>query len=108
MAQKSCPSPRAQGSPPHHSQSAPRADWLSETWTQELRRTVKGPGPAPEVTPMIRNNLKTVALLAFMGGLFLVIGSFFGSNGLFIGLLLGLVFVGGSYWFSDKIAVRAA
>jgi heat shock protein HtpX len=57
---------------------------------------------------MIRNNLKTVALLAFMGGLFLVIGSFFGSNGLFIGLMLGLVFVGGSYWFSDKIAVRAA
>jgi heat shock protein HtpX len=57
---------------------------------------------------MLRNNLKTVALLAFMGGLFLVIGSFFGSNGLFIGLMLGLVFVGGSYWFSDKIAVRAA
>jgi heat shock protein HtpX len=57
---------------------------------------------------MIRNNLKTVALLAFMGGLFLVIGSFFGSEGLFIGLMLGLVFVGGSYWFSDKLAVRAA
>ena len=57
---------------------------------------------------MIRNNLKTVALLAFMGGLFLVIGSFFGSQGLFIGLMLGLVFVGGSYWFSDKLAVRAA
>ena len=57
---------------------------------------------------MIRNNLKTAALLAFMGGLFLVIGSFFGSNGLFIGLVLALVFVGSSYWFSDKLAVRAA
>jgi len=57
---------------------------------------------------MIRNNLKTVALLAFMGAIFMVIGSFFGSQGLFIGLMLGLVFVGGSYWFSDKLAVRAA
>src|SRR3954471_11120408 len=57
---------------------------------------------------MIRNNLKTVALLAFMGAIFMVIGSFFGSQGLFIGLMLGLVFVGGSYWFSDKVAVKAA
>src|SRR3954463_5950031 len=57
---------------------------------------------------MFRNTVKTVVLLAFIGVLFMVVGSFFGTGGLVIGLALGLVFVGGSYWFSDKLAVRAA
>jgi len=56
----------------------------------------------------MRNNVKTVVLLTALGALFLGVGSLFGSTGLFLGLVLGLVFVGGSYWFSDKIAVRAA
>jgi heat shock protein HtpX len=57
---------------------------------------------------MFRNNVKTAVLLAFIGVLFLGVGSLFGQGGLVIGLILGVVFVGGSYWFSDKIAVRAA
>jgi heat shock protein HtpX len=57
---------------------------------------------------MFRNNVKTVILLTALAALFLGVGSLFGSGGLVIGLILGLVFVGGSYWFSDKIAVRAA
>ena len=57
---------------------------------------------------MFKNGAKTVLLLALIGALFMGVGSFFGSGGLFIGLVLGLVFVGGSYWFSDKLAVRAA
>jgi heat shock protein HtpX len=57
---------------------------------------------------MFKNAVKTAALLAGFGVLFLVIGSFFGPKGLLIGLVLGLVFVGGSYWMSDKLAVRAA
>jgi heat shock protein HtpX len=57
---------------------------------------------------MFRNNLKTVVLLTAIGVLFLGVGSLFGQQGLVIGLVLGLVFVGGSYWFSDKLAVRAA
>jgi heat shock protein HtpX len=57
---------------------------------------------------MFRNNVKTVVLLATIGALFMFVGSLFGQGGLVIGLALGLVFVGGSYWFSDKIAVRAA
>ena len=57
---------------------------------------------------MFKNTVKTVVLLAGIGALFMVVGSFFGAGGLVIGLVLGLVFVGGSYWFSDKLAVRAA
>ncbi|HEY7439483.1 MAG TPA: zinc metalloprotease HtpX [Acidimicrobiia bacterium] len=57
---------------------------------------------------MNKNNLKTVALLAGFGALLIIIGSFFGTAGLYIGLVLALVMVGGSYWFSDKLAVKAA
>jgi heat shock protein HtpX len=57
---------------------------------------------------MIRNNVKTVVLLTALAALFMGVGSLFGQGGFFIGLILGLVFVGGSYWFSDKIAVKAA
>ncbi len=57
---------------------------------------------------MFKNSVKTVLVLAGLGALFLGIGSLFGPTGLVIGLVLGLVFVGGSYWFSDKLAVRAA
>jgi heat shock protein HtpX len=57
---------------------------------------------------MFRNSVKTAVLLAGFGVLFMAVGSLFGTQGLVIGLLLGLVFVGGSYWFSDQLAVRAA
>ncbi len=56
----------------------------------------------------MKNTLKTFTLLAALGGLFLFIGSFWGQGGLIIGLVLGLVVVGGSYWFSDTIAIKAA
>jgi heat shock protein HtpX len=57
---------------------------------------------------MFRNNVKTVVLLTALAALFMGVGSIFGTGGFIIGTILGLVFVGGSYWFSDKIAVRAA
>jgi heat shock protein HtpX len=56
----------------------------------------------------MKNTFKTFTLLALLGGLFMAIGSIWGQGGLIIGLLVGLVFVGGSYWFSDKIAIKAA
>src|SRR4051812_22732322 len=56
----------------------------------------------------MKNNVKTAVLLAAMGALIMGIGSFFGQGGLIIGLVLALIFVGGSYWFSDTIAIKAA
>jgi heat shock protein HtpX len=57
---------------------------------------------------MFKNYGKTAILLAGMGGLIIVIGSLFGRGGLYIGLVIGLLFVGFSYWFSDKLAIKAA
>jgi heat shock protein HtpX len=56
----------------------------------------------------MKNNVKTAVLLAAMGALIMGIGSFFGQGGLIIGLIFALVFVGGSYWFSDTLAIKAA
>ena len=54
------------------------------------------------------NTAKTFTLLAAMGGLVIVAGGVLGgSGGLAIGLILGLVMVGGSYWFSDKLAIKS-
>ena len=58
---------------------------------------------------MNKNTIKTYVLLAALGGfLVLVGGAVNGSSGAVIGLALGLLFVGGSYWFSDKIAIKAS
>ena len=54
------------------------------------------------------NTFKTFVLLAFLGAVFIGVGAIFGTGGLVIGAVLGLLFVGGTYWFSDKIAVAAA
>jgi heat shock protein HtpX len=58
---------------------------------------------------MLKNTAKTAVLLALLGALFMGVGALIGgSQGLMIGLVIGLVFVGGSYWFSDTFAVKAA
>ena len=55
------------------------------------------------------NNLKTVALLAFLGGVFVAIGWLFGGQqGALIALGIAVVINFGMYWFSDKMAIAAA
>jgi heat shock protein HtpX len=54
-------------------------------------------------------SLKTGVLLAALSGLLLFLGqTFFGQGGLFIALGLALAMNIGSYWFSDKLAIKMA
>ena len=60
---------------------------------------------------MFKNTMKTTVLLAGLGGLIVAVAGILGggsSTSLVIGLVLALVMVGGSYWFSDKLALRSA
>ena len=58
---------------------------------------------------MFRNTFKTFSLLAGLGGFLVLFGSLVGgTTGTIIGLAFGVAIVGASYWFSDRLAVRAA
>src|SRR5687768_13814269 len=55
------------------------------------------------------NTIKTYVLLAGLGGFLIFIGQLLGgSSGAMLGMFLGIAMCGGSYWFSDKLAIRAA
>lgn len=57
----------------------------------------------------LKNTFKTTVLLAALGALFMGIGQLLGgTGGLAIGLVIGVLFCGGSYWFSDTLAIKAA
>jgi len=57
----------------------------------------------------VKNMFKTVVLLAFLGGLLVIIGGLIGgAQGALIGFAIGIAFVGFSYWNSDKLAIKAA
>ncbi|HEX6166119.1 MAG TPA: zinc metalloprotease HtpX [Acidimicrobiales bacterium] len=57
----------------------------------------------------MKNTFKTFVLLAGLGGLLVLIGQLIGgSTGAVIGFAIGILFVGFSYWNSDKLAIRAA
>jgi len=56
-----------------------------------------------------KNTLKTVVLLGAIGGLFVLLGSVFGgAAGATIGLVIAVAITGSTYWFSDRLAVKAA
>jgi heat shock protein HtpX len=60
---------------------------------------------------MFKNTMKTSVLLAAMGGLIVAVAGLIGggsSTSFTIGVAIALVMVGGSYWFSDKLALASA
>jgi heat shock protein HtpX len=60
---------------------------------------------------MFKNTMKTGVLLGGLGGLIIAVSGIIGggsNTSLIVGLLLALVMVGGSFWFSDKLALRSA
>lgn len=60
---------------------------------------------------MFKNTMKTTVLLAGLGGLIVAIAGLIGggsSASFTIGVGIALVMVGGSYWFSDKLALASA
>src|SRR6266550_3329631 len=52
--------------------------------------------------------MKTWILIAALGGLFVAVGSIWGTNGMIIALVLALGFNFAMYWFSDKIAIATS
>lgn len=60
---------------------------------------------------MFKNTMKTGVLLAGLGGLIVAVAGVVGggsSTSFVIGLLVAFVMVGGSYWFSDTLALQSA
>jgi heat shock protein HtpX len=58
---------------------------------------------------MILNILKTTVLLAALTGLFMLMGYWLGgTSGMIFGFVLAAAMNFGSYWFSDRIALRMA
>ena len=55
--------------------------------------------------------MKTTVLLAALGGLIVTVAGLLGggsSGAVMVGVVIALVMVGGSYWFSDKLALKSA
>jgi heat shock protein HtpX len=55
----------------------------------------------------MKNMLKTTILLAFLTGLLVLIGDYFGgTGGMIIAFLFAVIMNFGSYWYSDKIVLK--
>ena len=58
---------------------------------------------------MNKNVLKTAVMMGGLGGALVLIGSLVGgARGASIFLVISLAMIFGSYWFSDKLAIKSA
>ena len=53
------------------------------------------------------NNLKTALLMGALIGLFVLVGSYFGTGGMLVAVVIGLVTNVGAYFFSHPLAIKA-
>ncbi|MFO0895136.1 MAG: M48 family metalloprotease [Phycisphaerales bacterium] len=56
---------------------------------------------------VLANNAKTAILLAFLFGLFVWVGSFWGTQGMVLAALIAGAMNVGTWWFSDRLAIAA-
>ena len=56
---------------------------------------------------VLANNAKTAILLAFLFGLFVWVGSFWGTQGMVLAALIAGAMNLGTWWFSDRLAIAA-
>ena len=56
---------------------------------------------------VLANNAKTAILLAFLFGLFVWVGSFWGTQGMVLAALIAGAMNVGTWWFSDRLAFAA-
>jgi heat shock protein HtpX len=55
----------------------------------------------------LRNDMKTAVLMGGLMGLFLLVGSFYGQQGMVVALVMGGLMNVGAWFFSDKIAIAS-
>jgi len=103
------PRQRTSARPPAHPRSRHQSMPVT-AFRPPAARTAPGRPPAVRSSRARAawNTVKTAVLLAALGGLLVLVGSLFGELGALAGLLTGLAVVGGSYWCSDRLALRAA
>jgi heat shock protein HtpX len=91
----------------HRCRREPEEETVQYVPTQGSRSSRKSAGHLS--LPGVVNTVKAVALLSFLAGVLVVAGTLLaGRSGLIVGLVLGLALVAGTWWFSARVAIRAA